>query len=86
MKNGTGISSDLINRRLGGGGKGDFHEPEVLEIPDGQSGDEGLSAGFIAKMLVLFVAVGGGTYFLADTELSWHEVKLAIGGLSRFQF
>ena len=86
MSNGTSISSDLINRRLGSSGKSNFYEPDVLEVADGQAGDSGLSAGFIVKMLVLFIAVGGGTYFFDGTDLSWYEVKLAIGDLSQFQF
>ena len=34
-----------------------------------------MSAGFIVKMLVLFVAVGGGTYFFAGSDYSWYELK-----------
>ena len=45
----------------------------------------GLSAGFMVKMVVLFVAVGGGTYFFDASGFSWYDVKLAIGDLSRFQ-
>ncbi len=86
MNNGTSISSELINRRLGSGGKGNFYEPEALEVADGQAADSDFSTGFIVKMLVLFIAVGGGTYFFDGTGLSWYEVKLAIGDLSRFQF
>ena len=44
-----------------------------------------MSAGFIVKMVVLFVAVGGGTYFFDASGFSWYDVKLAIGDLSRFQ-
>ena len=57
-----------------------------LRLLTANPGISGLSAGFIAKMLVLFVAVGGGTYFFEGTDLSWYEVKLAIGDLSQFQF
>jgi len=33
-------------------------------------------------MLVLFVAVGGGTYFVAGSDYSWYEFKHDIDGLS----
>ena len=87
MSNSTSISSDLINRRLGRGGQKTFYEPDV-EQPDGdddQSEGSGLSAGFIVKMVVLFVAVGGGTYFFDASGFSWYEVKLVVGDLSRFR-
>ena len=65
MSNSTSISSDLINRRLSGAGQKTFYEPEA-ELPaveDNQPEASGLSAGFMVKMVVLFVAVGGGTFF-----------------------
>ena len=86
MSNGTSISAELINRRLGSSGKSNFYEPGLLEVSKGQAGDSSLSAGFMVKMLVLFFAVGGGTYFFGGLDLSWYEVKLAIGDLSRFRF
>jgi hypothetical protein len=85
MNNGTHISADLINRRLGSGGKSNFYEPDMVEVAEAPAEDSSLSAGFIVKMLVLFVAVGGGTYFFEGSDLSWYDVKLVIGDLSRFQ-
>jgi hypothetical protein len=87
MSNSTTISSDLINRRLGGGGQKAFYEPEA-ELPNAdedQSESSGLSAAFMVKMAVLFVAVGGGTYFFDDLGFSWYDVKLVVGDLSRFK-
>jgi len=87
MSNVTSISSDLINRRLGGAGQKTFYEPDVelAGVEDDQSEGFGLSAGFIVKMVVLFVAVGGGTYFFDGSAFSWYELKLAVGDLSRFR-
>ncbi len=87
MSNSTSISSDLINRRLAGAGQKTFYEPDVelAGVEDGQSEDSGLSVGFIAKMVVLFVAVGGGTFFFDASGFSWYEVKMAVGDLSRFR-
>ncbi len=79
------ISSDLINRRLGGGRQKNFYEPDLLAVDDGQSEGSSLSAGFIIKMLVLFVTVGSGTYFFEGSDYSWYEIKQAIGDLSQFQ-
>ena len=50
-----------------------------------QSEGLGLSAGFIVKMVVLFVAVGGGTFFFDASGFSWYDVKMAVGDLSRFR-
>ena len=44
-----------------------------------------MSAGFVAKMFVLFLAVGGGTYFFEGPDYSWYELKQTIGDLSQFQ-
>lgn len=85
MSNGTSISSDLINRRLGGGGQKNFYEPELQPVDDGQSEGSGMSAGFILKVLFMFVTVGGGTYFFEGMDLSWYELKQAVGDLSQFQ-
>lgn len=85
MSNSNSISSDLINRRLGGGGQKSFYEPDLLAVDDGQSEGSGMSAGFVVKMLVLFVTVGGGTYFFEGVDYSWYELKQAIGDLSQFQ-
>ena len=85
MSNNTSISSDLINRRLGGGGQKTFYEPELSAAYDGQSEASSLSAGFMVMMLALFVAVGGGTYFVAGSDYSWYEFKRDINGLSQFQ-
>jgi hypothetical protein len=87
MSNGTSISSDLINRRLGGGGQKAFYVPDVelSDAENAQSEGSGLSAGFVATMVVLFVAVGGGTFFFDGLGLSWYDVKLAVGDLSRFR-
>ena len=70
MSNSTSISSDLINRRLSGAGQKTFYEPdaELAAVEDDQSEGLGLSAGFFVKMVVLFVAVGGGTYFFDAFE------------------
>ncbi|MEQ1522419.1 MAG: hypothetical protein ABL936_14195 [Aestuariivirga sp.] len=54
-------------------------------VNDEQSEGLALSAGFIVKMVVLFVAVGGGTYFFDASGFSWYDVKLAVGDLSRFR-
>ena len=85
MSNSTTISSDLINRRLGGGGQKTFYEPELPTADDEQPEASGLSAAFMVKMVVLFVAVGGGTYFFDGLGLSWYDVKLVVGDLSRFR-
>jgi hypothetical protein len=87
MSNSTSISSDLINRRLGSAGQKTFYEPdiELADAEDDQSEGLGLSAGFIVKMAVLFVAVGGGTFFFDGVDFSWYDVKLAIGDMSRFR-
>jgi hypothetical protein len=88
MSNSTSISSDLINRRLGGVGQKTFYEPEA-ELPAAgdyeESEGSGLSAGFMMTMLILFVAVGGGTFFIDDLGFSWYEIKLMVGDLSRFR-
>ena len=87
MSNSTSISSELINRRLSGAGQKTFYEPdaELAGVDDEESEGLGLSAGFIMKMVVLFVAVGGGTYFFDTSSLSWYDVKMAVGDLSRFR-
>ncbi len=85
MTNGTSISSDLINRRLGGGGQKNFYEPDFQAVDDGQPEGSGMSAGFIIKLLVLFVTVGGGTYFFEGVDYSWYELKQAVGDLSQLQ-
>lgn len=87
MSNSTSISSDLINRRLSGAGQKTFYQPDVelADIEDEQSEGWGLSGGFILKMVVLFVAVGGGTYFFDGSGFSWYEIKMLFGDLSRFQ-
>jgi hypothetical protein len=88
MSNSTSISSDLINHRLGGGGRKTFYEPEA-ELADAVGDDEsegsGLSAGFMTMILILFLAVGGGTFYFDDLGFSWYEVKLMVGDLSRFR-
>jgi hypothetical protein len=85
MSNSTSISSDLINRRLSGAGQKTFYEPDV-ELADMEAEQsEGLSAGFMVKMVVLFVAVGGGTFFFDASGFSWYDVKMAVGDLSRFR-
>lgn len=87
MSNSTSISSDLINRRLSGAGQKTFYEPDVdLAAFEGDHSEgSGLSPGFVVKMVVLFVAVGGGTYFFDASGFSWYEVKMVFGDLSRFQ-
>jgi hypothetical protein len=82
MSNNTSISSDLINRRLSGGGQKTFYEPDLSAADYGQSEGSSLSAGFMVMMLVLFVAVGGGTYFVSGVDYSWYELKRDINGLS----
>jgi hypothetical protein len=82
MGNNTSITPDLINRRLGGGGQKTFYEPELPTAYDDQPEGSRLSAGFMVMMLVLFVAVGGGTYFVASSDYSWYEFKHDIDGLS----
>ena len=87
MSNSTSISSDLINRRLGTAGQKTFYEPDVelADMEAERSEGLGLSAGFMVKMVVLFVAVGGGTFFFDASGFSWYDVKLAVGDLSRFR-
>ncbi len=87
MSNSTSISSDLINRRLSGAGQKTFYEPDVelAAVQDDQSEGSGLSAGFLVMMVMLFVAVGGGTYFFDASGFSWYDVKMAVGDLSRFR-
>ena len=81
----TSITPDLINRRLGGGGQKTFYEPDLSAAYDDQSEASGMSAGFVVKMFVLFLAVGGGTYFFEGPDYSWYELKQTIGDLSQFQ-
>ena len=57
----------------------------MAAVEDDQFEGFGLSTGFIVKMVVLFVAVGGGTYFFDASGFSWYDVKLAVGDLSRFR-
>jgi hypothetical protein len=85
MSNGNSISSELINRRLGSGGQKNFYEPDLQAVDDDQSLGSDMSIGFIIKMLVLFVAVGGGTYFFEGPDYSWYEIKQTVGDLSQFQ-
>ena len=87
MSNSTSISSDLINRRLSGAGQKTFYQPDVelADMEAEQSEGLGLSAGFMVKMVVLFVAVGGGTFFFDASGFSWYDIKLAVGDLSRFR-
>jgi hypothetical protein len=83
MSNATTISADLINRRLGGGRK-NFYESDLPEIADSPSDGSGVSAAFMVKMLTLFVAVVGCTYYFEGVDLSWYEIKQAVGGLAAF--
>lgn len=86
MSNATTISADLINRRLGGGRK-NFYEsdlPEIADSPSDGSDGSGVSAAFMVKMLALFVAVVGCTYYFEGVDLSWYEIKQAVGGLTAF--
>lgn len=85
MGTNTSISSDLINRRLGGGGQKTFYESDLPDVVDDQPEGSSLSAGFVVMMLVLFVAVGGGTYFVAGSDYTWYEFKQAINGLTQFK-
>ncbi len=85
MSNNTSITSDLINRRLGGGGQKTFYEPELSAADDGHSEGSSMSAGFMVMMLVLFVAVGGGTYLVAGSDYSWYELKRDFNGLGLFK-
>ena len=87
MSNSPSISSDLINRRLASPGQKTFYDPDVELAPfeNDEAEGLGLSAGFIVKMVLLFVAVGGGTYFFDASGFSWYDIKLAIGDLSRFR-
>ena len=85
MSNGNSISSDLINRRLGSGGQKNFYEPDLQAVEDDQPESSGMSAGFTMTMVVLFLAVGGGTYFFEGPDYSWYEIKHTFGDLSQFQ-
>ena len=87
MSNSTSISSDLINRRLSGAGQKTFYQPdiELADVEDDESEGLGLSAGFLVKMVVLFVVVGGGTFYFDGLGFSWYDVKLVVGDLSRFR-
>ena len=81
----TEITSDIISRRLGRGAQSSVYETDepknVVEVVE----SEDSSAGFMVMMLVLFLAVGGGTYFFAGSDLSWYELKLAISRLALFR-
>ena len=85
MSNNTSITSDLINRRLGGSGQKTFYEPEPAAADDGHPESSSMSGGFMVMMLVLFVAVGGGTYFVAGSDYSWYELKRDLNGLGLFK-
>ena len=88
MSNSTSISSDLINRRLSGGGQKAFYDPEA-ELPAAADDDESeassLSPGFMMMMVILFAAVGGGIFFFDGLGFSWYDVKLIVGDLSGFR-
>ena len=83
--NNSAITSDIISRRLGGAGQRPAYATDdaedvavVAESPDS-------SAGFTVMMLILFLAVGAGTYFFAGSDISWYEIKLAIRNLHLFK-
>ena len=85
MSNNTSISADLINRRLGGGGQKTFYQPDLADADDGQPDSSSMSAGFVMLMLVFFIAVGGGTYFVAGSDYSWYELKRDFRSLGLFE-
>ena len=81
----TDITSDIISRRLGQAAQRSAYESDepqkVVEVAENKNS----STGFMVMMLVLFLAVGGGTYFFAGLDFSWYELKLAISRLALFK-
>ena len=83
------ITSDIISRRLGRAAQRPAYEPDepedVVEVTEKSNS----SAGFMMMMLVLFLAVGAGTFFFADSDFawydSWYDLKLAVSRLSLFK-
>ena len=75
----------MISRRLGGAAQRTVYEADPIEDVVEVAESSGSSAGFVVLMLVLFLAVGGGTYFFADSDISLYEIKLAIRNLQLFK-
>jgi hypothetical protein len=79
------ITTDIISRRLGQVAQRPAYqadEPEdVIEVVESTNS----SPGFMIMMLVLFLVVGVGTFFFADSDLSWYDLKLAISRWSPFK-
>lgn len=71
------ITSDMINRRLGGGGGWQPPPDEPEGFGDaGEVESAGSGAGFMAAMFVLFLLVGGGTFYFAGSGLSLDNISL----------
>ena len=68
----------MISRRLGGAAQRTVYEDDepagVIEVADSR----GSSAGFMVLMLVLFLVVGGSTYFIAGVDITMYEIKLTL--------
>ena len=84
MSNSTSISSTINQPPLGQRRAKDVYEPYVELAGCRRRPAQGLdlSARFIVKMVVLFVAVGGGTHSFDASGFSWYDVKLAVFYLS----
>ena len=76
--NNNTITSDMITRRLGGTAQRSVYEADepvgVAEAADSR----GSSAGFMVLMFMLFLVVGGGTYFIAGVDITMYEIKLTL--------
>lgn len=81
----TDITSDIISRRLGQAAQRSAYESDEPQKAVEVTENKNSSTGFMVMMLVLFLAVGGGTYFFAGLDISWYEVKLAISRLALFK-
>jgi hypothetical protein len=81
----TEITSDIISRRLGRAAQSSAYETDEWKNVVEPTESKNSSVGFMVMMMLLFLAVGGGTYFFADSDLSWDDLKLAISRLALFK-
>ena len=76
--NNNAITPDIISRRLGGAMQRPVYEPDQMQAVAKVAESPDSSAGFMVMMFILFLAVGGGTYFFAGSDISMYEVKLTL--------
>jgi hypothetical protein len=66
------LNSDFINQRLGGGSRQSFQPRAAAQSAADE--DDAMSPGFIVGLLVLCLAVGGGTFYLAGSGGTLEDV------------